>query len=73
MTGKSGRRRSAVRLVADLERQGARVKQVKNGYRVFYGDAVLTIHGGSSDVNGWRNLRTDVEKAGLAWPRRLSL
>lgn len=73
MTGKSGRRRSAVRLVKSLERQGARIKKTRDGWRVFHGPSVITIHAGSSDVNAWRNLRTDIQRAGLEWPSNISV
>lgn len=64
--------REKARLVADLERQGARIKPTKSGWLVFYGDGPgVAIHRSpSSDGNGDKLVRSRIERTGLRWPER---
>jgi len=55
-------------IITDLEKQGARVRETKAGYMVFFPDgSSLTIHGSESDKRAEKNTRARVLRAGLTW------
>lgn len=61
--------RDKKRLVQSLERQGARIKVTKSGWVIFTQKGKMGLHKSeSSDRNGDKSLRRDVERVGLEWP-----
>lgn len=58
-----------IKLAAELEKQGARVKQTRSGYMVFTPLGTIAWHkSGSGSFNAEHNIRADVQRVGLVWP-----
>lgn len=55
-------------IIADLEKQGARVRETKAGFIVFFADgSSMSLHGSESDHRAEKNTRARVLRAGLTW------
>lgn len=61
---------SIKRLVADLEKQGARVRKTKKGWLIHFpnGESMIFHTTPSDSVRGIRNQRASVKRGGLLWP-----
>lgn len=67
--GKDLSGKSLPRLIKGLERQGARTKPVKSGWRILFPNGTSTcLHTSISDRRGVLNLQADVRRGGLEWP-----
>ena len=63
--------RRLVRIIRDLEKQGAEVIQTRKGWTLRFPDGTsTTTHRTPSDHRAHKNLRADVERAGFVWPRK---
>lgn len=59
-------------LVVDLEKQGCKIKLVKNGWMILFPDgSSYTLHTSSSDHRAGKEVRAAVRRAGLRWPDKL--
>ncbi len=55
-------------VITDLEKQGARVRETRSGFMVFFPDgSSMTMHGTESDHRAEKNTRSRVLRAGLTW------
>lgn len=55
-------------IITDLEKQGARVRETKAGYIIFFPDgSSMSLHGSESDHRAEKNTRARVLRAGLTW------
>jgi 5-enolpyruvylshikimate-3-phosphate synthase len=56
-------------VIADMEKQGAKVKETKMGFMVRFPDgSSMTVHKTESDHRALKNTRARVLRAGLTWP-----
>lgn len=63
----NGSKRNRI-IITDLEKQGARVKETKAGYIIFFPDSSsMSLHGSESDHRAEKNTRARVLRAGLTW------
>lgn len=61
-------RREKARLMAELERQGARVKPTKSGWIFRTDRGTAGTHRSPTHHNDIDAIRRDVERLGLVWP-----